>query len=111
MGVPPQAVLQKMVLEGVDAAKIELFKAYQGLVVSTPVAAAPSTQQAKTPREKYANLTSDDLVKTPDNIFHKYLKMKDVGVPLMAIAIKMSVDGVDKDRIQMFSAVHGLSKP
>ena len=108
VGVPPQAVVHKMESDGVDAAKIKLFKEYHGLVKAASTPAASSTQQAKTPREKYANLTNDDLVK--DDTFAKYLKMKDVGVPLMAITKGMSRDGIDKEKIQMFSVVHGISE-
>ena len=110
VGVPVQAIAHKMKQEGVDTAKIEIFKKLHGLRPS--VSELPLPPPSKTPaassskRQTYANVSKEELMK--DAALSKYMKMKAVGVPLMAIVTKMSQDGIDKEKIHMFSVAFGL---
>ena len=99
VGVPAKAVSHKMQQEGVDISKIAMFNEYHGLVTACTKPPASSKSQSTT-------FTKEDLSK--DSTFDKYIKMTKVGVPCMAIAVKMKNDGVDKEKIIMFSEAFGL---
>lgn len=109
VGVPAQAVAQKMHQECIDKSKIELFNEFHGL------ASTKSNLSARTPLkshsqptniDKVAAITKEDLEK--DDTLSKYLKMKEVGVPIAAVATKMAQDGIDNEKIHMFGSVFGL---
>ncbi|KAL7550684.1 hypothetical protein ACHAWF_013903 [Thalassiosira exigua] len=104
VGVPAEAVAHKMKSEGVEGAKIDMFKELHGLVSTTSLPPPPS--QTTPNKYKYTKISKGDLAK--DSTFSKYVKMSKVGVPLMAIVTKMSQDGLDKEKIRMFSAAFGL---
>lgn len=100
-GVPAEAVAHKMKQEGINEEKIALFKELNDLVSS----AAPPKETPSESSHKHANVTKADL---DDATFGKYLKMSNVGVPAMAIATKMKQDGVDQEKVHMFSVAFGL---
>jgi hypothetical protein len=109
VGVPAQAVAQKMHQEGVDQTKIDLFNEFHDVTCGNNNSSLPLLQKGHAPAskiDKYANITKEDLAK--DDTFSKYLKMKDVGIPTAAVTTKMAQDGIDNEKIHMFSVVFGL---
>ena len=109
VGVPVQAVAQKMHQEGIDKSKIELFNEFHGLASTKsnlPTRTPPKSNSQPTNIDKVAAITKEDLAK--DDTLSKYLKMKEVGVPIAAVATKMAQDGIDNEKIHMFGSVFGL---
>ena len=107
VGIPFSAILHKMAQEGVDESKVHLFKIANGLKIPNNSLPLPPSKTA----EQQIAPSKEDLKKEMqlDQSIAKYMKMKAVGIPLSAVKMKMSTDGVDKNKIEMFNEVFGTS--
>ncbi len=106
VGVPVQAVARKMHQEGVDKSKIDSFNEFHGLSGANSGFPKPTPQKSQHPKNDKFVTSKEDIAK--DDTFSKYLKMKDVGVPIAAVVTKMAQDGIDGEKIHLFSVVFGL---
>ncbi len=110
MGVPSQAVANKMRQDGVEKKKISAFEVANGLAYATPPAPIPITpichmdkgcaSQTELARRSIEN----------DASLSKYKKMIAMGVPAQAVANKMKQDGVVKTKIAAFEVVNHITK-
>ena len=101
LGIPFAAVVQKMVTEGVDAERIEQFRAACGSKVSDGAGEIGGA----------ALRAKADLVAKAkaDPRLAKYFKMIKLGVPLAATVQKMLADGAEADLVELLKAAEGLS--
>jgi hypothetical protein len=111
VGVPAEAVANKMKSEGIEEAKIAIFNEFHGIGTSSPDnCSLPPMRKASEPPSKFdknANIIpKEDLAK--DGTLSKYIKMSNVGVPLSAVLAKMSQDGIDNEKINIFNVAFGL---
>jgi hypothetical protein len=110
VGIPAQAVANKMRQDGVDKKKIAAFECVNGLAYchshrgSVPYEGKDDTNLgSKTTIEEAKALIEND------SSVAKYMKMGTVGIPAQAVANKMRQDGVDKKKIAAFEFVNGLA--
>ena len=110
-GVPAEAVANKMKLEGIEQAKIAIFNEFHDLGISSPdYCSLPPTRKASEPNSKFDKnvIIISKEVLDKDGTLSKYVKMSNVGVPLSAVVAKMSQDGIDKEKINIFNVAFGL---
>jgi hypothetical protein len=110
VGIPAQAVANKMRQDGVDKKKIAAFECVNGLAYchshrgSVPYEGKDDTNLgSKTTIEEAKALIEND------SSVAKYMKMGTVGIPAQAVANKMRQDRVDKKKIAAFEFVNGLA--
>ncbi|KAL3764020.1 hypothetical protein ACHAW5_005104 [Stephanodiscus triporus] len=133
VGIPMEAILHKMMQDGVETTEIDLFRQLDEGKQSVKKAETSSAkdqlnlllQDEAVKNElhgleisplpptciaskfgKSANFSKEDIAK--DVILSKYVKMSNVGVPLSAVVAKMSQDGIENEKINMFNVAFGL---
>ena len=95
VGIPVEAIIHKMMQDGVEAANIDIFRQLDGGKQS----AVPNAKLHKT--EISSRLNTDEAIK-------KFMQMVSFGVPVEAVANKMKSEGIEKAKIAIFNEFHGL---
>ena len=95
VGIPVEAIIHKMMQDGVEAANIDLFRQFDGGKQS----AVPNAKLHKT--EISSRLNTDEAIK-------KFMQMVSFGVPAEAVANKMKSEGIEKAKIAIFNEFYGL---
>eukprot|EP00985_Skeletonema_marinoi_P010141 scaffold4781_cov141-Skeletonema_marinoi.AAC.6 len=114
VGVPLPAILQRMSRDGVCNSAIQMF---QQQMTNGEESTLPSQLQVSSTKvqtnevvvtspAKSTTQQKEDLLK--DKSLMKYVQMKKVGVPVAAVAMKMSQDGIDDKQINSFRVAYGL---
>eukprot|EP00984_Skeletonema_dohrnii_P022576 scaffold11687_cov136-Skeletonema_dohrnii-CCMP3373.AAC.1 len=115
VGVPLPAIMQRMSRDGVCDSAIQMFqqqmtKRDESALPSQPQLSCtntdPSNEVVVTSPAKSTTQQKEDLLK--DKSLMKYVQMKKVGVPVAAVVMKMSQDGIDNKKIDSFRVAYGL---
>jgi hypothetical protein len=98
MGVPPPAIVAKMLGDGIESSKVNAFRRVFGL---------PVEDQRETPKPVLTKtLTKEELAADPD--MAKFVKQAKMGVPPPAIVAKMVGEGIAGKKINGFRRTFGL---
>ena len=105
MGVPPPAIANKMISEGIHPNKINDFRRTFGLPVEAE--RAPDDEESEEEEKEEPVLTKEELAADPD--LTKFVKQAKMGVPPPAIVNKMRGEGVAADKVEKFERTFGLA--
>ena len=110
VGIPAQAVANKMRQDGVDKKKIAAFEFVNGLAYChSHRGSVPCERKGDTNLDSKTTIEEAKALIENDSSVAKYMKMGTVGIPAQAVANKMRQDGVDKKKIAAFEFVNGLA--
>ena len=99
VGVPQEAVLQKMAIQGVDETGIMRMKMCLGLVTSS----VTSKKSSNVPNDldgSVVNETSSSAAIKDDPKYTKYFKMASFGIPPGAVESKMKMDEIPANEVE-----------